>query len=120
MLKARIPLPVLSALTHPSGVISLYCCSAYLISHRRRPTHNDSTPLFVISCSGFEKMDFGLSENFPDRESPISQHLESLHSLGAPRGPLNKYVNEITSDVVKVHRVVVFTFRGIGQCYMYM
>ena len=60
-------------------------------------------------------MDFGLSENFADRVSPISQHVESLHNLGAPPGPLNKYVNEVTSDVVKVRYVITITTNSCFQ-----
>ena len=47
-------------------------------------------------------MDQGLSENFSDRVSPIKQHVESLEKLGAKSGPLNPYVNAVTSDVIKV------------------
>ena len=51
---------------------------------------------------GFEKMDSGLSENFPDRMSPIKAHVDGLKSLGAETGPLNPHVNAVTSDVVRV------------------
>ena len=47
-------------------------------------------------------MDHGLSENFTDRVSPIKAHVEHLRSLGVEPGPLNPYVNSVTSDVVKV------------------
>ena len=48
-------------------------------------------------------MNSGLSENFPDRVSPIQAHVQSLEKLGAKSGPLNPHVNAVTSDVVKVH-----------------
>ena len=47
-------------------------------------------------------MDSGLSENFPDRVSPIQVHVDGLRSLGVEPGPLNPHVNAVTSDVVKV------------------
>lgn len=47
-------------------------------------------------------MDSGLKENFPDRMSPIKAHVDGLKSLGAETGPLNQYVNAVTSDVVRV------------------
>ncbi len=53
-------------------------------------------------CLGFEKMNSGLSENFPDRVSPLQQHVEGLKILGVEPGPLNPHVNAVTSDVVKV------------------
>ena len=53
--------------------------------------------------AGFEKMDSGLSLNFKDRVSPISNHIQSLHQLGATPGPLNPAMNDITSDVLKVY-----------------
>jgi len=52
--------------------------------------------------AGFEKMDSGLSENFPDRVSPMKQHVDGLKDLGVESGPLNPHVNAVTSDVVKV------------------
>ena len=58
-------------------------------------------PLLLL-CEGFEKMDQGLSENFTDRVSPIKKHVEHLKALGVEPGPLNPYVNDVTSDVVKV------------------
>ena len=51
---------------------------------------------------GFEKMDSGLKENFPDRVSPIKAHVDGLRGLGAETGPLNPHVNAVTSDVVRV------------------
>lgn len=51
---------------------------------------------------GFEKMDSGLKENFPDRVSPIKAHVDGLRDLGAETGPLNPHVNAVTSDVVRV------------------
>ena len=56
---------------------------------------------------GFEKMDSGLSENFPDRVSPIKGHVDGLRELGAETGPLNPHVNAVTSDVVRVRRMEV-------------
>ena len=50
-------------------------------------------------------MDHGLSENFTDRVSPIKAHVEHLRSLGVEPGPLNPYVNSVTSDVVKVRGI---------------
>ena len=47
-------------------------------------------------------MDHGLSENFPDRVSPIQEHVDGLRKLGVEPGPLNPHVNAVTSDVVKV------------------
>ena len=47
-------------------------------------------------------MDSGLKENFPDRVSPLKAHVDSLNSLGAESGPLNPYVNDITSNIVRV------------------
>ncbi len=47
-------------------------------------------------------MNSGLSENFPDRVSPLQQHVEGLKILGVEPGPLNPHVNAVTSDVVKV------------------
>ena len=52
--------------------------------------------------AGFEKMDSGLKENFPDRVSPIKAHVDGLKGLGAETGPLNPHVNAVTSDVVRV------------------
>lgn len=59
-----------------------------------------NTPFHI--CAGFEKMNSGLSENFPDRVSPIQQHVAGLQKLGVEPGPLNPHVNAVTSDVVKV------------------
>ncbi len=47
-------------------------------------------------------MDSGLKENFPDRMSPIKAHIDGLKSLGSETGPLNPYINAVTSDVVRV------------------
>ena len=47
-------------------------------------------------------MNSGLSENFPDRVSPIQQHVDGLKHLGVQPGPLNPHVNAVTSDVLKV------------------
>ncbi|KAL5459801.1 hypothetical protein EMCRGX_G033177 [Ephydatia muelleri] len=55
-----------------------------------------------VLAVGFEKMDSGLSLNFKDRVSPISNHIQSLHQLGATPGPLNPAMNDITSDVLKM------------------
>ena len=58
--------------------------------------------LVLSFITGFEKMDSGLTLNFKDRVSPISDHIQSLHQLGATPGPLHPTMNDITSDVVKV------------------
>ncbi len=47
-------------------------------------------------------MNSGLSENFPDRVSPIKAHVDGLRGLGADTGPLNPHINAVTSDVVRV------------------
>ena len=61
-------------------------------------------------------MDSGLSENFTDRVSPIQQHVDTLKKLGVEPGPLNPYVNAVTSDVVKVGLSVEFVI-GKGRHY---
>ena len=62
--------------------------------------------LMLLFVAGFEKMDSGLKENFPDRVSPIKIHVDSLKSLGAETGPLNPYINAVTSNVVRVYMCV--------------
>lgn len=47
-------------------------------------------------------MDHGLSENFPDRMSPVQLHTDALARLGATTGSLGHGINSITSDVIKV------------------
>lgn len=66
----------------------------------RKSFHFPIRDLFF--AAGFEKMDSGLKENFPDRLSPIKGHVDGLKSLGAETGPLNPHVNAVTSNVVRV------------------
>lgn len=67
-------------------------------------------------------MDSGLSENFPDRMSPMQGHIEGLKKLGVESGPLNPHVNAVTSDVVKVgqHAVLSCTFTQFQSQFTYI
>ena len=56
----------------------------------------------MFPAAGFEKMSHGLSENFPDRMSPVQLHTDALARLGANTGSLGHGINSITSDVIKV------------------
>lgn len=63
---------------------------------------------------GFEKMDSGLTESFTDRASSIYTHTQSLKDKGVEPGPLNSYVNAVTSDVVKM-----FAYAARDHCKEY-
>ena len=51
---------------------------------------------------GFEKMEGGLSERYPDKASPVKRHFDNLVHLGATSEPINSKVNRMTSETVKV------------------
>ena len=57
---------------------------------------------------GFEKMDRGLSERYPDKTSPIEWHFNTLSQLGANPELINPQTNRVTSDTVKVSGWVLF------------
>ena len=62
----------------------------------------------VFVCVGFEKMERGLSERYPDKTSQIEWHFNTLSQLGANPERFNPQTNRVTSDTVKVGGWVLF------------
>lgn len=56
----------------------------------------------AVMVLGFEEMDRGLSEPFSEKTSPTSQQFERMFELGAAKGKLKPYLNNFTSDIIKV------------------
>lgn len=52
---------------------------------------------------GFEKMERGLSERYPDKLSPVGRHMDHMGSLGAEPGLIQPRMTNMTSDVVKLY-----------------
>ena len=51
---------------------------------------------------GFEQMEGGLSERFPEKVSPVKRHVDHMTDLGAKPGVVRRGLNNITSDVIKM------------------
>ena len=51
---------------------------------------------------GFEKMERGLSERYPDKVSPVKRHVDHMEDLGAKPGICAEGLNHLTSDVIKM------------------
>ncbi|XP_074640831.1 sterol carrier protein 2-like [Tubulanus polymorphus] len=55
-----------------------------------------------VLAVGFEKMEGGLSQRYPEKESPVGRHVNHLTKLGAERGLVKPKLNKMTSDVIKM------------------
>ena len=58
--------------------------------------------LFTHWILGFEQMEGGLSERFPEKVSPVKRHVDHMIDLGAKPGVVRQGLNNITSDVIKM------------------
>eukprot|EP00928_Gymnodinium_smaydae_P029081 TRINITY_DN22004_c0_g1_i1.p1 TRINITY_DN22004_c0_g1~~TRINITY_DN22004_c0_g1_i1.p1 ORF type:complete len:943 (-),score=113.58 TRINITY_DN22004_c0_g1_i1:214-2973(-) len=57
----------------------------------------------VVLCVGFEEMDAGLSEPFPDRASPTARQFDYMYeTLGIKKGKVAERMNDFTSDIIKL------------------
>lgn len=56
-----------------------------------------------VMALGFEKMEKGLSERYPEKESPVKRHMDHMVTIGAEPGLIQPRMNAMTSDVVKLY-----------------
>jgi len=56
-----------------------------------------------VLALGFEKMEKGLSERYPEKVSPVGRHMDHMVKIGAKPGLIQPRMNNMTSDVVKLY-----------------
>ena len=74
-----------------------FCCGAF-----GRGLRETSFTLILCGFVGFEKMEGGLSERFPEKVSPVKRHFDHMIDLGANPGVVRQGLNNLTSDVIKM------------------
>jgi sterol carrier protein 2 len=52
--------------------------------------------IIPVILSGFEKMERGLSERYPEKISPVKRHMDHMVNIGAEPGLIQARMNAMT------------------------